>query len=176
VEKFKIGNTVRCVRHQWAGGKYIEVGYVGKVTHVTERCLAVDNILNCMGAANCSHNAFELVKEETKQMKPTDKISVEITLAELAKIYALTSKASGSTVSLYELARSKIDPDGKRKAFMSSMKGADVLRYHEYQGEFLSLMFPEPVEQKTPQQIQIEALQETIDKAAMQIKLLKEGN
>ena len=112
---------------------------------------------------------------EPKQMKATDKITVEITLAELAKIYAVMGKCNGETSSsLFELAGKTLDPENKRRDFMDNIKAADTVYFHRYEREFMSLMFPEPTK-KSKEQIKIEELQATIDKAVQQIKELKEG-
>lgn len=117
---------------------------------------------------------FKLTKEEPKQMKATDKITVEITLAELAKIYAVLGKCSGHKCSdLYSLAQKTFDVENKRLKFMNDIEGADVLKYHNYEDEFLKLMFPEPPK-KSKEQIKIEELQSTIDKAARELKELLE--
>ncbi len=117
---------------------------------------------------------FKLTKEEPKQMKPTDKITVEITLAELAKIYAVLGKCSGHKCSnLYSLAQKTFDVEKKRLEFMNDIEGADVLKYHNYENDFLKLMFPQPPK-KSKEQIKIEELQSTIDKAARELKELQE--
>ena len=177
-QEFKIGSKVRCVRTQSAGGKPIKVGYVGKVTHISGYRLAVDNMLDVQGNAGCYYDAFELVKEETKQMKPTDKITVEVSLAELAEIYLIMGFAHSNTdYKLWNYACELLDPKQEKDDQLTHGKDeGQVLNFRSYQDEIKRVMFPEPVELKTPQQIQIEALQETITKAAMQIKLLKGGN
>ena len=116
----------------------------------------------------------EPVTEEPKQMKATDKITVEITLAELAKIYAVLGKCSGLKCSdLYSLAQKTFDVENKRLEFMNDIEGADVLKYHNYENDFLKLMFPEPPK-KSKEQNKIEELQATIDKAARELKELRE--
>lgn len=116
----------------------------------------------------------EPVTEEPKQMKATDKITVEITLAELAKIYAVLGKCSGRKCSdLYSLAQKTFDVENKRLEFMNDIEGADVLKYHNYENDFLKLMFPQPPK-KSKEQIKIEELQETIDKASHELKELRE--
>lgn len=119
-------------------------------------------------------NHFNLVKEEPKQMKATDKITVEITLAELAKIYAVLGKCTGHKCSdLYSLAQKTFDVENKRLEFMNDIEGADVLKYRNYENDFLKLMFPQPPK-KSKEQIKIEELQSTIDKAARELKELRE--
>ena len=119
-------------------------------------------------------NHFKLTKEEPKQMKPTDKITVEITLAELAKIYAVMGKCNGETLSsLFKLAGKTLDPENKRRDFMDNIKAADTVYFHRYEREFMKLMFPEP-RKKSKEQIKIEELQSTIDKAARELKELRE--
>jgi len=116
----------------------------------------------------------EPVTDEPKQMKATDKITVEITLAELAKIYAVLGKCSGHKCSdLYSLAQKTFDVENKRLEFMNDIEGADVLKYHNYENDFLKLMFPQPPK-KSKEQIKIEELQSTIDKAARELKELRE--
>jgi len=101
----------------------------------------------------------EPVTEEPKQMKPTDKITVEITLAELAKIYAVMGKCNGETTSsLFELAGKTLDPENKCRDFMDNIESADTVYFHRYEREFMSLMFPEPPK-KSKEQIKIEELE-----------------
>lgn len=175
-QELKVGDKVRCINGQSVNGRQIQPGYVGVVTHVSwHGSIAIDNLLGSDNVTVCWPSAFELIKEE-KQMKATDKVNVEITLSELAKVYAVLGKCSGrKTSDLYSLAQKMFDVENKRKDFMAGIEGGDVLKYHNYEDKFLKLMFPEPVEQKTPQQIQIDQLQETINKAAAQIKAIKEG-
>ena len=117
---------------------------------------------------------FKLTKEEPKQMKPTDKITVEITLAELAKIYAVMGKCNGETSSsLFELAGKTLDPENKRRNCMDNIKQADTVYFHRYEREFMKLMFPEPPK-KSKEQIKIEELQATIDRACKELKELRE--
>jgi len=104
-------------------------------------------------------NHFNLVKEEPKQMKATDKITVEITLAELAKIYAVMGKCNGETTSsLFELAGKTLDPENKCRDFMDNIESAATVYFHRYEKEFMSLMFPEPPK-KSKEQIKIEELE-----------------
>lgn len=172
---FKVGDKVRCINSQTANGEQIYVGYVGTITHIaSDGAIVVDNMFGHNGNAVCWPEAFEKIKEEPKQMKATDKITVEITLAELAKIYAVMGKCNGETSSsLFELAGKTLDPENKRSDFMDNIKAADTVYFHRYERDFMKLMFPEPPK-KSKEQIKIEELQETIDKAARELKELLE--
>jgi hypothetical protein len=187
VEGFKIGSTVRCVRIQSAGGKCIEVGYVGKVTHMSTHRLAVDNMLDAKGGTICYYDAFELIKEETKQMFniKTDPWFIRVNSEQEFKIiqdwlqenYGCCLPLSYSVE--FEYLTNTLWTGQVEDAFIMYGQGdplGTVSRKEiklTFKTTVNSVEYPEV---NSPQQIQIEALQETISKAAMQIKLLKEGN
>lgn len=170
---FKVGDKVRCINSQTANGEQIYAGYVGTITHVaSDGTIAVDNMFGHKGNAVCCPEAFEKIKEEPNQMKATDKISVEITLAELAKIYAIMGECCGSTPNtLWNYACDLFDPDQlKRQDFLEDKTSEEILSFGSYEDEFLALIF----NNKSPQQIKIEELQATIDKACKELKELRE--
>ena len=177
MQEFNIGDKVVCVCRN--DDNWYKIG--------SEFTIRSDSFVDrtddevCYLVEECSNNKiwiqgnhFNLVKEEPKQMKPTDKITVEITLAELAKIYAVMGKCNGETLSsLFKLAGKTLDPENKRGDFMDNIKAADTVYFHRYEREFMKLMFPEPPK-KSKEQIKIEELQSTIDKAARELKELRE--
>lgn len=117
----------------------------------------------------------EPVMEESKQMKPTDKITVEITLAELAISYMTFSKMHhGLSDNLYYTAKQMLDPDGKiREATFRDCSSHHIIDKCFRCEDVFNLMFPE-APKKSPQQIKIEELQATIDRACQEIKELRE--
>ncbi len=176
-QELKVGDKVRCINGQSINGYQMKPGYVGVITHVSRcGCIAIDNLLGVGNVTVCWPSAFELIKEE-KQMKATDKVMVEVTLGELAEIYIGMGLAhSQTTYSLWSYACDLLDPTQKKADELCAGKSAEaILCFNSYGEELKALIFPEPVEQKSPQQIQIEQLQETIRLAGEQIKLLKEG-
>lgn len=105
-------------------------------------------------------------------MKKEDKITVEITLAELAQIYAVMGKVNGSTYcTLYGKGKNLLDPDRKALDQVTHGKSkADFLNFSSYENQFFDLIF----NKKTEAQLKIEELQATIEKAQQQIEQLKE--
>ena len=104
-------------------------------------------------------------------MKPNDKISVEITLAELAKIYAVMAYSTGTSSSLYALA-GKIFEGVVNLGILGSMEdhiGQGVIHYHAVEKEWLDSLFS----QETEQQKRIRELKETIAEAQQQIEELE---
>lgn len=174
MSNLKVGMRVVAVTdYPENSNKRISMGDVGTViNHASDELVSVkfgDKPLEVIYSWR-----VEPMTEEPKQMKATDKITVEITLAELAKIYAVMGKCNGETSSsLFELAGKTLDPENKRRDFMDNIKAADTVYFHRYEREFMSLMFPERPK-KSKEQVKIEELQETIDKAAREIKELRE--
>ena len=152
--------------------KRIKCGDFGTITGSIDHLIEVQ--FDGKGSEAIYPWRVEAVTEEPKQMKATDKITVEITLAELAKIYAVMGKCNGETSSsLFELAGKTLDPENKRRDFMDNIKAADTVYFHQYEREFMKLMFPEHPK-KSKEQIKIEELQATIDRACREIKELRE--
>lgn len=120
-------------------------------------------------------NHFKLVKEEPKQMKPTDKITVEITLAELAVSYMVFSKMKAGTAdNLYNTAKQVLDPDATiRYDTFLKVPASEIIDKCNNPDDVFKLMFPE-LPKKSQQQIKIEELQATIDRACQEIKELRE--
>ena len=171
---FKVGMRVVAVTDypEDSYNKRINCGDFGTITGSIDHLIEVK--FDGKGSEGIYPWRVEPVTEEPKQMKATDKITVEITLAELAKIYAVIGKCNGETnSSLFALAGKVLDPKNKRRGFMDNIKPADVVYYHRYEKEFLKLMFSEPPK-KSKEQIKIEELQATIDKACKEIKELRE--
>lgn len=107
-------------------------------------------------------------------MKPTDKITVEITLAELAKIYAIMAHASGTSSFLYALADEMFDGVVNHEILgeLEDCIGQGVIRYHLVEKEWLDSLFS----QETEQQKRIRELKETIAKAQQQIEELENSD
>ena len=107
-------------------------------------------------------------------MKPNDKIAVEITLAELARIYAVMGKVTVSAdCTLWDKAMELLDP--KREvydAIISARDGRTTLQYHTYREEWLNALF----KQGTEQEKRIRELKETIAKAQQQIEELENAD
>ena len=176
MSNLKVGMRVKAVTEYPENNfKRISVGDFGTVTGFDEYVKDFVRVHFDNGRREEFYDwRVEPVMEEPKQMKPTDKITVEITLAELAKIYAGMGKCNGETTSsLFELAGETLDPENKRGDFMDNIKAADTVYFHRYEREFMKLMFPEPPK-KSKEQIKIEELQSTIDRACQEIKELLE--
>lgn len=105
-------------------------------------------------------------------MKPTDKINVEITLAELAKIYAVMSHATGTSSTLYQLGDEKFSAVADRDIMNDLVNhiSRGVICYHEIEDDWLNSIF----NRETEQQKRIRELKETIAKAQRQIEELEE--
>ena len=108
-------------------------------------------------------------------MKPTDKITVEITLAELAKIYAVMGRANGETVDkLFWRARELfgdivIDPRMRDK--IEEIISGGIIDYYRIEKEWIDTLF----KQETEQQRRIRELKETIAKAQQQLEELEKN-
>jgi len=103
---------------------------------------------------------FKLTKEEPKQMKPTDKITVEITLAELAVSYMVFSKMkAGAADNLYNTAKQMLDPEATiREATFRKVPASGIIDKCNNPEDVFELMFPEPPK-KSKEQIKIEELE-----------------
>jgi hypothetical protein len=104
-------------------------------------------------------------------MKPNDKITVEITLAELAKIYAVMANATGTSSFLHALADKMFDGVVNHE-ILSELEdhiGQGAIRYHMIEEEWLDSLFS----QETEQQKRIRELKETIAKVQQQIEELE---
>lgn len=107
-------------------------------------------------------------------MKPTDKITVEITLAELAKIYAVMAHTTGTFSFLYALADEIFKGAPTFQGNMEDHIGQGVINYHLIEEEWLDSLFPQDPELQ--KQKRIRELKETIAKARQQIKELEDAN
>jgi|SRR5690606_40071 len=107
-------------------------------------------------------------------MKPTDKITVEITLAELARIYAVMGKVTAAAdCTLWDKAKELLDPKGEVYGAIivarHDGRTTTTLQYHAYREEWLNALF----KQETEQEKRIRELKETIAKAQQQIEELE---
>lgn len=105
-------------------------------------------------------------------MKPTDKITVEITLAELAKIYAIMGRSNGSHAgwTLYGEGYGLFGAiDGAWNDKLKDIIADGIINYHQIEKEWVDYIF----KQETEQQKRIRELKETITKAQQQIEELE---
>jgi len=107
-------------------------------------------------------------------MKPEDKVVIEVSLRELARVYAVMGRVNGKIdnldVTLWEVAGKHLDPFGRRYAkFMYSVESSNTLDYNSYQDKWESLFFDDETTQK------IKELEATIAIAQQQIQKLKES-
>ena len=105
-------------------------------------------------------------------MKREDKITVEITLAELATIYIVMGEVTGTGGNdLWNLACDTLDPNQvKRDSLIAGKTAQEIFNLHQYEDSVFSLIFSE----KTETQLKLEELQRTIEDAQRQIEQLKE--
>lgn len=114
---------------------------------------------------------LEFIKsKEPKMRKATDKVSITITLGELARAYAVMSKATGRSVgsfdeNIFSQARLELDIDGD--IYRRFEEKIENLSYHEYQEEWLKAIFKYETAEK------IEKLQEIINNAQAELDALK---
>lgn len=106
-------------------------------------------------------------------MKPEDKITVEITLGELAKVMLLEGRCNGSLgEDLYNKARSVFGIDwydSSVDTFAAKIGLVDTVDFYNNHAELLNIFF----NRETEQQKQISELKETIQKAQKQIEELE---
>lgn len=114
---------------------------------------------------------LEFIKsKEPKMRKETDKVSITITLGELARAYAVMSMATGRSVdsfdeNIYSQARLELDIDGG--IYRRFEEKIETLSYHEYQEEWLNALFKDETAEK------IEKIQEIINNAQAELDALK---
>lgn len=107
-------------------------------------------------------------------MKPEDKVVIEVSLRELARVYAVMGRVNGKVAvheeSLWEVARKQLDPFGRNYAkFMPSVQMIQTLNYNSYQDKWESLFFDDETTRK------IKELEATIALAQQQIQELKDS-
>lgn len=186
MSNLKVGDRVRCTSKQLANGKKIDVGYIGTITHIGQGgSIAVDNKLGYGGTPVCSPDNFVVIQEEPKQMFniKTDPWFIRVNSEQefdviqnwLEENYGtclmveygswmeyLTNTDSGGTVAKARVMHGNGDPVSTtpRKEIKLTFKTTvDSVQY--------------PVVE-TEQQIKMKQLQETIDKAARELKELRE--
>lgn len=102
-------------------------------------------------------------------MKPTDKITVEITLAELAKIYAVMGFATGASSELFALGSELFEDKADHKLLsVLEEKLVDTIPYGKIQEQWIYSIFKE--EEKNPI---IEEVKQVIVKAQQLIAELE---
>lgn len=108
-------------------------------------------------------------------MKPTDKITVEITLAELAKIYAVMGFAPIETTDKLFLKAHEffggIVIDLKMRKKIKEIIDGGIIDYYRIEKEWLDTLF----KQEAEQQRRIRELKETIAKAQQQLEQLEKN-
>lgn len=107
-------------------------------------------------------------------MKPEDKVVIEVSLRELARVYAVMGRVNGKVAvyeePLWEVARKQLDPFGRNyDKFMPSVESNNTLDYNSYQDQWERLFFEDETTRK------IKELEATITLAQQQIQELKES-
>lgn len=106
-------------------------------------------------------------------IRPEDEVTITTTYGELARVYAVMGHVNGKDFSktLWQISKEMLS-DTTHDIYDEHLNTKDVyevIDYSEYQEKWINALF----NKKTEQQLQIEALEETIRKAAEQIKKLK---
>lgn len=120
-------------------------------------------------------------KEQMKQIKPEDEVTITTTYGELARAYAVLGNVNGADYgeSLYNIAAEAFgdsyDQTGNSKFWefglgKMSKKKKDITDYNAYQKEWEKLIF----NQKSEKDLKIEELEKTIAEAQKQLQELKE--
>ena len=111
---------------------------------------------------------------QPKNIKPEDEVTITVTYRDLAKMYALLGSVSCTYNDhrLYYKLEKMLDPSGdiRDSVVVNNISYENRLKYKEYQEEFESALFPEPVE--TEQQKQIRELREQAEAMQEQSKAL----
>lgn len=112
----------------------------------------------------------EIIKEK-KQMKATDKITLELTGKQLAKIYAVMGKTNGSFQNcIWDKAKEILDPHLEIYDKIVGGKGKlEVMDYCSYEDAWLKALF----EEKSEAQLQLEKLQDQIAQLTKEADTLK---
>ena len=183
---FKVGDKVRCIGSQTANGEQIDVGYVGTITHVaSDGAIVVDNMFGHMGNAVCWPEAFEKIKEEPKQMFniKSDPWFIRVNSEQEFNVIQdwLQENYGCSLITSYKTAfeyLTNTSCTGQiEEAFVMHGRGNPLETTSRKEIKFTfkttidSVTFPEV---ESEQQIKIKQLQETIDKAARELKELRE--
>lgn len=110
----------------------------------------------------------EIIQED-KTMKREDKINVELTLQDVAWLYALAARANGSVgYGIYKTLKSIIDPDGT--AYNKYIAGKlDLIDYRAVQEGFEAEIFG----RKSPEQKQLDILMKQITDLQKQAEKLQ---
>lgn len=107
-----------------------------------------------------------------KNIKPEDEVTITVTYRDLAKMYALLGSVSCtySDHRLFYRLEKMLDPSGnaRDKVVTNNIPYENRLNYKEYQEEFESALFPEPIE--TEQQKQIRELREQAEALLQKVK------
>lgn len=107
-------------------------------------------------------------------MKPNDVFTYTFTYREIARLYAILGKATGSFPSMFwEEIRDKLDPGQMLyDRYIREKDYKEVMHYHTYGDRWERAIF---APKETEEQKKIKELEETIKKAQEQIQELKEG-
>lgn len=192
MNNFKIDDKVRCTSSQVVNNKVIEVGYTGKVTHVSDtgHYIAVDGQLGADNALVCSARAFELVKESPTFDLKTSPWFIRVNSKEestLAQEWLFSQRVFWSVGKVDEvrdivkiggyLTNQTIDLTAESYIMHGHNLDEKKVNCPEIKLTFKtsieSVKYPEI---KTQQQVAIEELEATIELAKQQISKLKGGN
>lgn len=165
-DKFRA--ILNCSMH---GGRYDDIHMRDWVRFTPNRNLVwVPSIPND-GERVTSDQILEFIKsKEPKMRKVTDKVSITITLGELARAYAVMSTAGGKIIgsgedTIFLQARQILDESGAIYTWHST--DIRLKHYGSYQDEWLKDLFRDETAEK------IEKLQEIINNAQAELDALK---
>ncbi len=191
MNNFKIDDKVRCISRQVANNKVIEVGYIGKVTHVSDNgsYIAVDGQLGADNALVCSVRAFELVKESPTFDLKTSPWFIRVNSKEESTLAQkwLFSQGLLWCVGKVDEVKDIVEIGGYLtnqtidltvESYIMHGHNLEVKKVNcpeiklTFKTSIESVEYPEI---KTQQQVAIEELEATIELAKQQISKLKEG-
>lgn len=180
---FEIGDKVSGVRngsHVWYGtvsylnGNGIECWEQDFRVHVYIPNHMLYTLTNLTKQQKSKDKQMKEQNVKPKNIKPEDEVTITVTYRDLAKMYALLGSVSCtySDHRLFYRLEKMLDPSGdiRDSVIVNNIPYENRLKYEEYQKEFESALFPEPVE--TEQQKQIRELREQAEAMQEQSKAL----
>lgn len=186
VQPYKVGDRVKLIGEDWA---FHATGAIYRVASTMPESSAYHDA--CMGLVdlqmvNDYSEEFELVKEEKEEMKesvkrisPEDKVSIETTYGELAKVIALFYHSNGKIYGdcIYTAARhafksSGLSFDEVTQALNSIPEDERVrIDYNAYQHDYINQLF----KLETEEQKLIRELEKSIAASQQRLAELKKA-
>ncbi len=166
---FQVGDTVRRISGSFCG---MEIGDEAVIVEVPSDD-SYGGLVLTKGGRGHSRENFEIVRKASTSRNKTDKVTVVMTLEELAICYMTFSKCHGRLAgNLYRTAKAALDPSGViRESTFLECSNHDLVSRINNSNDIMEKLFPKPV--KTAHEIKIEELEDTMRKAAKQIEQLK---